>query len=75
MLYVKTYGELFQAILGPSIEEDNDDDENDGLLSDSISVSRIDDLLDQMKFREMPKRALFSVPFELGDGFVIGVKG
>lgn len=28
-----------------------------------------------MRFREMPKRAIFSIPFELADGFVIGVKG
>ena len=49
--------------------------ESDSLLSDAISISRIDDLLAQMKFREMPKRALFSIPFELGEGFVIGVKG
>ena len=60
-------------ILGPSIEED--DETNQGLLPDSISVARIDDLLAQMRFREMPKRAIFSIPFELADGFVIGVKG
>ena len=29
----------------------------------------------QMKFREMPKRTLFSIPFEIGEGFAIGVKG
>lgn len=38
-------------------------------------MARIDDLLAQMRFREMPKRALLSIPFELADGFVIGVKG
>ena len=48
---------------------------DDGLLPDSFSISRVDDLLMQMKFREMPKRTLFSIPFEIGDGFVIGVKG
>ncbi|KAH8118175.1 ku70-like protein [Phellopilus nigrolimitatus] len=64
---------FYSVILGPSVEED--DEESEGLLSDSISVSRIDDLLAQMRFREMPKRALMSVPFELADGFVIGVKG
>lgn len=47
----------------------------DGLLPDSFSISRVDDLLMQMKFREMPKRTLFSIPFEIGEGFVIGVKG
>ena len=40
-----------------------------------MSISRIDDLLSQMRFREVPKRSQFSVPFELADGFVIGVKG
>ena len=28
-----------------------------------------------MRFYESPKRALFSIPFELGEGFVIGIKG
>ncbi|EJD06786.1 ku70-like protein [Fomitiporia mediterranea MF3/22] len=64
---------FYSAVLGSSLEEEAE--ESDGLLSDAISVSRIDDLLAQMRFREMPKRALFSIPFELGDGFVIGVKG
>ncbi|KAL5485891.1 KU70 [Sanghuangporus weigelae] len=64
---------FYSAVLGPSLDEEGEED--DGLLSDTISVSRIDDLLAQMRFREMPKRALFSVPFELGEGFVIGVKG
>lgn len=62
-----------KAVLGPSLEED--EEVNEGLLPDSISVSRIDDLLAQLRFREMPKRSLFSIPFELAEGFVIGVKG
>lgn len=45
------------------------------MLPASISITRIDDLLSQMRFHEVPKRALFSIPFELGKGFVIGVKG
>lgn len=61
-----------QAVLGGSTEED---DETEGLLPEEISISRIDDLLEQMRFREMPKRAIFSIPFELADGFVIGIKG
>src|SRR6266404_837118 len=28
-----------------------------------------------MRFYESPKRALFSIPFELADGFIIGTKG
>jgi hypothetical protein len=28
-----------------------------------------------MRFHEVPKRALFSIPFELATGFVIGIKG
>jgi len=54
----------------------NDDDEEDtGVLPESISITRIDDLLSQMRFHEVPKRAIFSIPFQLADGFVIGVKG
>lgn len=45
------------------------------MLPTSISITRIDDLLSQMRFREVPKRALFSIPFELGKGLVMGVKG
>lgn len=45
------------------------------MLPTSISITRIDDLLAQMRFHEVPKRALFSIPFELGKGFAIGVKG
>ena len=40
-----------------------------------MSISRIDDLLEQMRFHEIPKRALFSIPFQLADHFTIGVKG
>lgn len=63
---------ILQAVLGGSSEED---DETEGLLPEEISISRIDDLLEEMRFREMPKRAIFSIPFELADGFVIGIKG
>jgi ATP-dependent DNA helicase 2 subunit 1 len=28
-----------------------------------------------MRFHEVPKRALFSIPFELARGFIIGIKG
>ncbi|KAJ3980222.1 hypothetical protein F5890DRAFT_1420042, partial [Lentinula detonsa] len=48
---------------------------HDDFLAESISVSRIEDLLSQMKFRESTERALFNIPFELSQGFAIGVKG
>ncbi|KAI0064929.1 Ku DNA-binding complex, Ku70 subunit [Artomyces pyxidatus] len=54
---------------------DADEVSDSSVLPESISVTRIDDLLDQMRFHEVPKRALFSIPFELAEGFVIGVKG
>ncbi|KAG1822093.1 SPOC like C-terminal domain-containing protein [Suillus variegatus] len=38
-------------------------------------ITRIDDLLSQMRFHEVPKRAMFSIPFQLADGFVISIKG
>lgn len=44
-------------------------------MPESNFITRIDDLLEQMRFHEVPKRALFSIPFELADGFVIGIKG
>ncbi|KAI0951510.1 hypothetical protein AcW1_008540 [Taiwanofungus camphoratus] len=52
-----------------------EDDADASILPESISITRVDDLLSQMRFHEVPKRALFSVPFELAKGFVIGVKG
>ncbi|KAI0288957.1 SPOC like C-terminal domain-containing protein [Russula brevipes] len=50
-------------------------DEDSDFLPAAISISRIDDLLEQMRFHEVPKRALFSIPFELANGLVIGTKG
>jgi ATP-dependent DNA helicase 2 subunit 1 len=50
-------------------------DEGSDFLPATISISRIDDLLEQMRFHEVPKRALFSIPFELANGLVIGTKG
>lgn len=52
-----------------------DDEESNAVLPESVSITRMEDLLAQMRFREVPKRALFSVPFELAENFVIGVKG
>ncbi|CCL99933.1 uncharacterized protein FIBRA_01958 [Fibroporia radiculosa] len=45
------------------------------VLPESISITRIDDLLQQMRFHEVPKRALFSLPLQLAPGLTIGVKG
>jgi ATP-dependent DNA helicase 2 subunit 1 len=53
--------------------EDGEDGES--ALPEQLSITRVNDLLAQMRFHEAPKRALFSVPFTLADGFVIGVKG
>jgi ATP-dependent DNA helicase 2 subunit 1 len=57
------------------VEEEEDLQEGASVLPESISISRIEDLLSQMRFREVPKRALFSVPFQLADSFTIGIKG
>ena len=53
----------------------SDDEEDTDVLPESVSITRVDDLLAQMRFHEVPKRALFSIPFELAKDFVIGVKG
>lgn len=45
------------------------------MLPESISITRIEDLLAQMRFHEVPKRSQFSIPFELANGFVIGIRG
>lgn len=41
-----------------------------------MSITRIEDLLAQMRFHEVPKRSIGSLPFEIapGIGFKIGVK-
>lgn len=54
---------------------DTSSEEDFDLLPQSLSINRIDDLLEQMRFYESPKRALFSIPFELGGDLVIGIKG
>ena len=52
-----------------------DGDELPSILPESISIGRIDDLLSQMRFREVPKRSQFNIPFELANGFIISIKG
>ncbi|KIY71036.1 Ku DNA-binding complex, Ku70 subunit [Cylindrobasidium torrendii FP15055 ss-10] len=60
------------VLLNNLIDEEGEDSEG---LAEHVSISRIDDLLAQMRFREVPKRAQFSVPFKLAEGLTIGVKG
>lgn len=38
-------------------------------------ITGFDELKEEMRIRESVKRALFSVPLQLGDGLSIGVKG
>lgn len=57
------------------MDEDDIDETDPSVLPESISISRIEDLLSQMRFHEVPKRAQFSIPFEFADGLTIGVKG
>jgi ATP-dependent DNA helicase 2 subunit 1 len=55
--------------------EEDEENTDPSVLPESISISRIEDLLSQMRFHEVPKRALFSVPFQLAENFTIGIKG
>ncbi|KAL0945327.1 hypothetical protein HGRIS_000828 [Hohenbuehelia grisea] len=67
---------FYSSVLLPNSFADDDESEDDPtVLPESISITRIDELLSQMRFREVPKRALFSTPFELAPGLVIGTKG
>ncbi|KZV77298.1 Ku DNA-binding complex, Ku70 subunit [Peniophora sp. CONT] len=64
-----------EVLLPTRVDEADEEDEGDGVLPPSLSITRINDLLEQMRIYEVPKRAHFSVNFQLGEGFVIGVKG
>ncbi|KAG6865389.1 hypothetical protein C0991_002970 [Blastosporella zonata] len=68
---------FFSSVLLPTnLVDDEDIDTSDpSVLPESISISRIEDLLAQMRFHEVPKRSHYSVPFKLGEGLTIGVKG
>lgn len=67
---------FYSSVLLPSNLNDEDElQEDSSVLPESISISRIEDLLAQMRFHEVPKRAQYSVPLQLGEGFTIGVKG
>ncbi|KAM5544081.1 hypothetical protein V8D89_002267 [Ganoderma adspersum] len=65
------------VLLATNIADSDDVDENGEapILPESISIGRIEELLSQMRFHEVPKRAAFSIPFTLAPDFVIGVKG
>ncbi|KJA25055.1 hypothetical protein HYPSUDRAFT_37999 [Hypholoma sublateritium FD-334 SS-4] len=62
------------VLVSDDLEDDNEQDDG-SILPESISISRIEDLLSQMRIREVPKRSLFSIPFHLANGFTIGIKG
>ncbi|KAJ7129186.1 SPOC like C-terminal domain-containing protein [Mycena epipterygia] len=68
---------FYSSVLLPNnlVDEDDIDVDDPSVLPESISISRIEDLLAQMRFHEVPKRAQFSIPFEIANGFSIGVKG
>ncbi|KAF5364412.1 hypothetical protein D9758_010691 [Tetrapyrgos nigripes] len=63
------------VLMQNAFAEDEDEEKDPSVLPESISIARIGDLLSQMRFHEVPKRAQFSIPFELGAGLTIGVKG
>ncbi|EIN06584.1 Ku DNA-binding complex Ku70 subunit [Punctularia strigosozonata HHB-11173 SS5] len=65
----KFYTSVLNSHMLPTEEEDG------GALPEQISITRIDDLLGQMRFHEVPKRSLFSIGLELAPGFRISVKG
>ncbi|KAF8638964.1 hypothetical protein AX17_001825 [Amanita inopinata Kibby_2008] len=70
------FDKFYSYILIPSnITEEEDMVNVPYILPESISFSRMEDLLAQMRIHEIPKRALFSIPFHLADGFTIGIKG
>src|SRR5882757_10681031 len=65
-----------QSILLPTYLGDEEElQEDSSVLPESISISRIEDLLSQMRFHEVPKRAQFSIPFKLANSLTIGIKG
>ncbi|TFK63151.1 Ku DNA-binding complex, Ku70 subunit [Pluteus cervinus] len=67
---------FYSSVLLPNtLAEDEDLETDPSVLPESISISRIEDLLSQMRFHEIPKRAQSSIPFHLAEGFTIGVKG
>lgn len=53
--------------------EDPGEDDINGQRPDIIT--ELESLIQEMKIRELPKRAVFSVPFHLANDLTIGVKG
>ncbi|KAG5652752.1 hypothetical protein H0H81_003839 [Sphagnurus paluster] len=68
---------FYSSVLLPTnlADEDEIDSSDPSVLPESISISRIEDLLAQMRFHEVPKRAHYSIPFKIAEGFTIGIKG
>ncbi|KAK7062206.1 hypothetical protein R3P38DRAFT_3303206 [Favolaschia claudopus] len=68
---------FYSSVLLPNnlVDDDEIDPDDPSVLPESISISRIEDLLSQMRFHEVPKRAQFSIPFQLANGLSIGIKG
>jgi len=66
---------FYSSVLLPTNLTEEEENADPTVLPESISISRIEDLLSQMRFHEVPKRSQFSVPFKLADNFVIGIKG
>ncbi|BFZ63850.1 ATP-dependent DNA helicase II subunit 1 [Saitoella coloradoensis] len=60
-----------QVVLPADVEETEEDEPE--LVMDA--KTRYKHLLSAITAKSVPKRAIFSVPFELGPGFQIGVKG
>jgi ATP-dependent DNA helicase 2 subunit 1 len=61
-------------ILSRNTESSADNDNEDLQVIPDV-IQGFGRLLEDIKIRETPKRALFSIPFTLGDGFTIGIKG
>ncbi|TEB31595.1 Ku DNA-binding complex, Ku70 subunit [Coprinellus micaceus] len=66
---------FYSTVLLPTNLDVDDEGEDGSILPESISLTRIEDLLAQMRFHEVPKRAMFTSTLKLGEGFIIGVKG
>jgi len=64
----------YVSILPRNTESSADNDNEDFQIIPDV-IQGFDRLLEDIKIRETPKRALFSIPFSLGDGFTIGIKG
>ncbi|KAF7294246.1 SAP domain-containing protein [Mycena chlorophos] len=62
---------FYASVLLPNslVEDEEADPLNPSLLQESISVGRMEDLISEMQFREFPKRAAFSIPFQLAEGY------